>query len=116
MAQLLDILAADAAGNFAEADAAFQALRAAQAAHPRLQAERARQPARDADYGAFTFSPMDPRYEADEEVEAMFEQITEARAKLDLAFDALGGCTLNADVKAARKLFREAIDCLSEAE
>lgn len=116
MAQLLDILADDAAGHYAEADAAFKALRAAQAAHPRLQAERARQPARDADYGPFTFSPMDPRFAPDDQVEAMFDQITEAKALLDQAFDALGGCTLNADVKAARKLFREAIDCLSDAE
>ena len=41
MGHLLDILAADAAGQHAEADAAFRALTAAQAKHPRLTAERA---------------------------------------------------------------------------
>ena len=41
MGQVLHILTEDAAGHHAAADAAFQALRAAQAAHPRLQAERA---------------------------------------------------------------------------
>jgi hypothetical protein len=78
MGQLLDILAADAAGQHAKAEAAFQALRTGQTAHPRLQAERALlhtaaqamnaalRPCFDADYGSYTAHPMDPRNDDDD--------------------------------------------------
>lgn len=76
MGQYLDILAADAAGHHAEADAAFRALRKAQAVHPRLQAraaevaifstvaqavDAATRPCFDRDYGTYTGHPLDPR-------------------------------------------------------
>ena len=77
---------------------------------------RQAKPAFDADYGSYNGHPNDPRYVPDEEIEGMFEQITEAQSQLQAAFDALGGFGVNADVKRARECFKAAIDALSDAE
>lgn len=105
MGQVLHILTEDAAGHHAEAEAAFQALQEAKANHPRL---------RDAAIRRELVRSCE-RMNRDEVAE-MLEQITEAKAALEMAENALFGLGSSIDTLAARSLMNEAIGYLSDAE
>ena len=105
MGHLLHILTDDAAGKHDAAERAFQELRAAQAAHPRLRQEAVNR----------TMVQSCKRMGYDR-VAQMLEQITEAKAALDMAESALLGIGCEVDERTAQSLMNEAIGYLSGDE
>lgn len=103
MGHLLHILTDDAAGKHDAAERAFQELRAAQAAHPRLRQEAINR--------ALVQSCKRMGHDR---VAEMLEQITEAKAALDMAESALWGIGCEVDERTAQSLMNEAIGYLTE--
>ena len=101
MAQCLDILAADAAGNHAAADAAFQALQAALAAkRSKVNDDR----------------PATIDDDDDEMADAMRAGIIEAQASLAMALDLIDGTAGSCrSLLAARSVMNEAMQWLEPA-